>query len=77
MSKSIPPGTQVSFIDPISQLPVKGIVKLELLEFVGVDYSGKYLPAAPGKPPRMLKSADGQTMMAWINISKEKVFVVR
>ena len=76
MSKSIPEGTVVSFIDPVSQLPVKGVVKLELSEFIGVDYSGKYLAPAPGKGPRMLKTDDGK-MIAWINISKERVFVVK
>jgi hypothetical protein len=76
MIKDIPSGTKVSFIDPVSELPVTGVVELEFSEFLGVRYLGKYLPAAPGKPPRMLKGADGE-MIAWINISKEKVFVVR
>lgn len=76
MSKSILPGTKVSFIDPISELPATGVVELEFSEFLGVKYLGKYMPAASGKPPRLLKGTEGE-MIAWINISKENVFVVR
>lgn len=76
VNKSIPPGTKVSFIDPISELPATGVVELEWEEFLGVKYLGKYMPAASGKPPRLLKGANGE-MIAWINISKENVFVVR
>jgi hypothetical protein len=74
--RSIPPGTVVSFIDPITQSPVKGTVKLELSEFVGVQYTGKNEPLEHGKPAHSLVTKDGQ-YFAWINISKEKVFVVR
>jgi hypothetical protein len=72
----IPPGTMVSFIDPVSEKPVKGIVKMEGRKFLGVQYVGKCLPAAPGKQPRTL-CKEGEDIFAWINISKEKVFVIR
>ena len=65
--RSIPKGTAVSFIDPVTQLPVKGEVQRENSHFIGVWYE------------RKTKRKDGtvEASKFYINISKMKVFVVR
>jgi hypothetical protein len=68
----IPKGTSVSFVDPITMKPVRGVVKLEGKEIVGVSY----------RCTRKSKSADGKNevekvILCWINIRKDKVFVIR
>ena len=73
---SIPVGSQVSFIDPVTQLPVKGEVRLELKDFIGVHYTGTPAPAVPGKLPHGMIKKNGD-FVAWTNIKKSKVFVVR
>jgi hypothetical protein len=72
----IPEGTLVSFIDPVTQKPVRGVVKLELKKFIGVEYTGKNEAPKPGAPPHTLVDKEGK-YFAFTNISKEKVFVVR
>jgi len=61
---SIPAGSFVSFIDPLNQLPVKGVVMLEFPAYLGVRYM------------RKLKGAN-EEVPVWINISKDRVFIVK
>jgi hypothetical protein len=65
--RGIPVDTVVSFIDPVTQLPVKGKVQRENSHFIGVGYE------------RKTKMRDGTIEAArlYINISKMNVFVVR
>lgn len=65
--RSIPVGTSVSFIDPVTQLPVKGEVQRENSHFIGVWYDRK----------TKLKDGTTETSKFYTNISKMKVFVIR
>lgn len=62
--KSIPEGTIVSFIDPISHLPIRGVVRLELENFVGVRFDRK-------------TKVESYLDFGWVNLSKDRVFIVR
>jgi hypothetical protein len=73
---SIPEGTQVSFIDPVTQRPVRGVVRLEFKKFVGVHYEGTNEPAESGNLVHKLKDGKGR-FFAFVTIDKSKVFVVR
>jgi hypothetical protein len=65
--RSIPVDTAVSFVDPVTQLPIKGLVQRENAHFLGVQFVRK----------RKLKDGTIEESKSYINISKMDVFVVR